>query len=267
MDEFADQRQAIYNDLHRNQISQEEEANRRSAELVLAKLFQYYTPKSVLDVGCGIGTWLAVAQRMGVAEVQGIEGNWLDRRLVQVPESLIADVDLEQSFDLGRRFDLVICLEVAEHLSSQGASGFVESLVRHADVILFSAAIPFQGGHHHVNEQFLSYWQQLFEQGGYCPVDFLRVLFWDDPAVLWWLKQNLVVFAKQEHTVAPGPFAGFTQRNGPLSIVHPDVYFDRMKSAAAVADEHNKLISVLATGSTFSVIRQPNGQLTVSRID
>src|SRR4029079_2916208 len=112
MDASSDQRQAIYNDLHRNQISQEEEANRRSAELVLAELFQYFAPKSVLDVGCGIGTWLAVAQRMGVAEIQGIEGNWLDRRLVQVPESLIVDVDLEQSFDLGRRFDLVICLEV-----------------------------------------------------------------------------------------------------------------------------------------------------------
>ena len=115
MDASSDQRQAIYNDLHRNQISQEEEANRRSAELVLAKLFQYFAPKSVLDVGCGIGTWLAVAQRMGVAEIQGIEGNWLDRRLVQVPESLIVDVDLEQSFDLGRRFDLVICLEAVSY--------------------------------------------------------------------------------------------------------------------------------------------------------
>jgi SAM-dependent methyltransferase len=266
MSEFEDQRREIYRDLHQGQISQQEEANRGSAELVLSQLFRYYTPTSVVDVGCGIGTWLAVARRMGVADMRGIEGNWLDRSLVRVPENLIAEVDLERPFDLGRRFDLVISLEVAEHLSPGAASGFVESLVRHADVVLFSAAIPFQGGHHHVNEQFLSYWCGLFERCGYRPVDFLRSLFWDNPSVHWWLRQNMVVFATQELTAAPGPFAGLTERNGPLSIVHPDIYFDRVKSALAAAKEHDKLISLLASGNTFSVVRQPNGQLTINRL-
>jgi len=124
-----------------------------------------------------------------------------------------------------------------------------------------------QGGHHHVNEQFLSYWCQLFERCGYWPVDFLRSLFWDNPAVLWWLRQNMVVFARQELTVAPGPFAGLSQQNGPLSIVHPEIYFDRVKSAVSVAEEHNKLYSLLASGNTFSVVRQPNGQLMITRLN
>jgi SAM-dependent methyltransferase len=266
MQESQDPRREIYQDLHHGQISQQEQANRVSAELVLSQLFQYYTPASVLDVGCGIGTWLAVAQRMGVAEIQGVEGDWLDRSLVQVPEKLIVAVDLEQPFDLGRRFDLVISLEVAEHLSPGAASGFVESLVRHADVVLFSAAIPFQGGHHHVNEQFLSYWHPLFERCGYRSVDFLRSLFWDNPSVLWWLRQNMVVFARKELAAAPGPFTGLAERNGPLSIVHPDVYVGKVKAVLAAVEEHHKLMSLLASGNTFSVVRQPDGRLTINRL-
>src|SRR5262249_49881456 len=153
--------------------------------------------------------------------------------------------DLEQPFDLGRRFDLAISLEVAEHLSAAAAAGVVASLARHADVVLFSAAIPFQGGHHHVNEQFLDYWGRLFEAHAYQAVDCLRCLIWNNPAVLWWLRQNIVVFVKQELATGQGPFAGLVQGRGPLSIVHPDVYLDRMKTSQRVNEEHSLLIALL----------------------
>jgi SAM-dependent methyltransferase len=261
-----DNRQAIYQDLHQGQLSQQEEANQRSADFILDNLFQHYCPKSVLDVGCGIGTWLAVSQSKGVADVLGIEGTWLDRKLARIAENLIVDLDLEQPFDLGRRFDLAISLEVAEHLSAQAAAGFVYSLVRHADVILFSAAIPFQGGHHHVNEQFLDYWGSLFDTHGYRPVDWLRSLIWGNNAILWWLRQNIVVFAKQELTTGQGPFAHLAPGQGPLSIVHPDVYLDRMKASQKMNQEHSQLITLLSSGTTFSVERHPNGQLTVNKL-
>src|SRR5207249_654908 len=137
-----DGREALYQDLHHGQLSAQEEANRFSADFILDRVFAHYRPASALDVGCGIGTWLAVAQGKGVSDILGIEGQWLDRNLARIPADRIVDLDLEQSFDLGRRFDLAIALEVAEHLSAQAAAGFVESLARHADVVLFSAAIP-----------------------------------------------------------------------------------------------------------------------------
>jgi SAM-dependent methyltransferase len=262
---MTDSRSAVYHDLHHNQLQLQEDANRHSAEFILAELFRHVRPQSVLDVGCGIGTWLSVAQRLGAADVRGIEGEWLDRKLALLPEQTILAIDLEKAFDLGRRFDLVICLEVAEHLSPPSAAGFVESLTRHADVVLFSAAVPHQGGHHHVNEQFLDYWDRLFTQLGYRAVDFLRPLIWNDRSVLWWLRQNVVVFARQDLATGDGPFAPLAQRPGPLSIVHPDVYLSRLTSALAELQEYERLKALLSSGNTFSAVRQPDGRLTVTR--
>src|SRR5688500_16568736 len=123
-----DIRADIYRDLHGGQMAQQEALNRSSAERILGILFDYVRPQSVLDVGCGFGTWMDVAAKMGVGEVRGVEGDWLDRSQLAVDSSLVQTLDLEKSFDVGRRFDLTICLEVAEHLSEPAADPFIESL-------------------------------------------------------------------------------------------------------------------------------------------
>jgi 2-polyprenyl-3-methyl-5-hydroxy-6-metoxy-1,4-benzoquinol methylase len=169
MSQPTDTRQDIYRDLHGDQLSEQEAANAASAERILDIVMSYYHPASVLDVGCGIGTWLKVAQSRGISDIRGIEGAWLDNSGLQVDPNLLGVQDLEQSFDLGRRFDLVICLEVAEHISAIAADHFIASLTRHAPAVLFSAAIPYQGGHHHVNEQFLPYWLERFARLGFRP--------------------------------------------------------------------------------------------------
>src|SRR6185436_8445732 len=144
-----DPRHSMYEELHQHVLPATDAANRESAKLILSRLFERYRPKSVLDVGCGLGTWLDVARELGVGEIAGVDGPWLDPKLAKVPASNLRTVDLERPFDLGRRFGLAMSLEVAEHLSPAAAEAFVDSLVRHADVVLFSAAIPSQGGTHH----------------------------------------------------------------------------------------------------------------------
>ena len=258
-----DQRSAIYDDLHHGQLVQQEAQNRHSAHLILSRLFGMYRPQSVLDVGCGLGTWLEVARELGVADVFGVEGGWLDKKLAKIPNHLLRTCDLEQKFDLGRRFDLVICLEVAEHLSADAATRFVESLTAHSDVILFSAAIPFQGGHHHVNEQFPDYWEARFQAWGYQVVDCIRHDIWNDDSVLWWLRQNIMVFAKSALTTGDGPFVG-RGRTGPLSIVHPGVYLWKLNEAQAASKEYYRLFELMAAGKKVSVERGPNGELRVS---
>jgi len=262
-----DPRAQMYQDLHHGQISDEEAANRASARFILPLLFEHYRPQSILDVGCGIGTWLDVAQELGVADILGVDGDWLDRKLVRVPQDRVRNLDLESAFDLGRRFDLVFNIEVAEHLSAAAADGFVASLVRHADVVLFSAAIPYQGGHHHVNEQFPDYWIAKFARHGYVPLDFLRPQLWNRDEILLWLRQNLLVFAKKRLTEAGAPLSGVAAGNGVLSVVHPDVYLARLAHVQSMLDEHRKLLELLESGKAVSAVRNPDGTLSVSVAD
>ena len=74
-------------------------------------------PKSIVDFGCGIGSWLAAAQRLGVSDVLGYEGSWIESVETE-PNVKIVVADIAMPLDCKRRFDLVVCLEVAEHLPS-----------------------------------------------------------------------------------------------------------------------------------------------------
>jgi len=253
-----DAREPIYADLHQ-QLDEQEGHNRESARIILPLLFGRYRPRSVLDVGCGLGTWLSVAKELGVAEVAGVEGSWLDPRLARVPASAITTADLEKPFNLGRRFELAMTLEVAEHLSEKAADTFVESLTRHADVVLFSAAIPFQGGHHHVNERFPEYWRKLFAARGYAVFDFIRSEIWQRREILLWLRQNILVFARPSFAAPGGPFAGL-EANRPLDLVHPDMYMARVEQ---LREEHQRFIDALSAGKTLTGERQSDGSLFV----
>jgi len=231
-----DCRAEVYRDLHDGQLAREEGRNRVSARRILHLLFNYARPNSVLDVGCGLGTWLHVALELGVKVVQGIEGMWLDRSLLQIDPVLITALDLEHGFDLNRRFDLAICLEVAEHLPPSAAGTLVGSLAAHSDLVLFSAAIPHQGGHHHVNEQFPTYWVRRFAEHGFTPVDMIRPRIWDEPNVHWWLRQNTLLFA-HDRVLTTNPALGAERAaERPLDVVHPEVYLARIRNAKRTGD-------------------------------
>jgi SAM-dependent methyltransferase len=255
-----DPRKAIYTDLHSNQLSSEEKRNEISSRIILSILFRYLKPLSVLDVGCGLGTWLKIASEMGVPEIYGIDGPWLDSTQIRIPAHMAEKRDLETPFDLGRRFDLTICLEVAEHLFEKSAAEFVGTLTRHAPVVLFSAAIPGQGGHHHVNERFLPYWAELFRHRRYRPLDIIRSEIWDYPEVHWWLRQNTVLFVHEDMIAANDKFRdAFAKPRGPLSLVHPEVY-------SRFVDSSNGLLRIIGQGGTFEITPQPNGTLQITRV-
>ena len=154
--------------------------------------------RSAVDVGCGVGTWLAVLKDLGVERIFGIEGPWLSRDLLQIPEDCFTSADLSVPLTLPERFDLAISLEVAEHLPPESAPIFVESLANLADFVLFSAAIPYQMGVHHVHLQWPDYWSGLFNQRGYVVVDVIRGRIWNDKSIPVWYRQNTLLFAKAE---------------------------------------------------------------------
>lgn len=168
----------------------------RSAERLLPLLTGELAIGSVLDVGCGQGAWLSVWQRLG-AEVMGIDGAYVDASRLLIPQSRFVPHDLRQPFDLGRRFDLVQSLEVAEHLPATHAADFVACLVRHGDLILFSAAPKGQGGDHHINEQSYDYWRRLFARHDYVALDYVRPLLLNDRSVEPWYRYNTLLYSSR----------------------------------------------------------------------
>lgn len=237
----GDNREKIYRDLH-NWLEPQERQNHISAQKVLRLLFDQYKPCSVLDVGCGLGTWLSVAKELGVEIVYGIEGQWLDLKQLRIETEYVIVRDLELPFDLNRSFDLVMCLEVAEHLSAAAARSFIASLIAHGDVILFSAAIPHQGGHNHINEQLPSYWADIFAGFDFIPLDFLRGRIWDDGEILLWIRQNILLFVRRETAAKIPAFAQYINNCAPLSIVHPDLFAERSRKLDQLFREHNKIM-------------------------
>ena len=122
---------------------------------------------SAVDVGCGVGTWLSVLRERGVDTVRGFDGAWVRADLPTIPRESFIAVDLTERIPKSDRFDLAISVEVAEHLRRLAAETFVDSLVDLSDFVLFSAAIPHQGGKHHLNERWQDYWAGLFWARGY----------------------------------------------------------------------------------------------------
>jgi 2-polyprenyl-3-methyl-5-hydroxy-6-metoxy-1,4-benzoquinol methylase len=141
------------------------------AREALRLIFPDGMPRSVLDVGCGTGTWLSASLDEGASEVLGIDGGMLSPQQLYIPASQVRHADLNQPLKLGRLFDLVLCLETAEHLEPENAATIVETLTGHGDRILFSAAAPGQQGMHHVNCRWPVYWQQLFNDLGFACSD------------------------------------------------------------------------------------------------
>jgi SAM-dependent methyltransferase len=157
------------------------------------KIFAEGSPASVLDVGCGIGTWIKTAMNAGVEDVFGIDGVEIPAEQLLFPANKFLCRDLTRPVDLGRRFDVVICLEVGEHLDANASGSLIQTLTCHSDTIIFSAACPGQAGQHHVNCQWPEYWQRFFNSAGFMCEDTLRFRLWDDPAIEFWYKQNMFI--------------------------------------------------------------------------
>jgi len=151
-------------------------------------------PKSIIDVGCGLGCWLSVAMEYGIKKCLGIDGEWIDKNMLEIPLQNFKVHDLRKPLTLKERFDLCICLEVAEHLPFRYSKTLVDSLTGLCPVILFSVAIPLQGGEGHVNERWPDYWASLFEKKRYVVVDYIRDKIWMDEDVEWWYAQNCLLF-------------------------------------------------------------------------
>lgn len=169
--------------------------SRRSARVVAGLLLPEIRIASLLDIGAGHGAWAAEWLAAGVGQVLAVDGDYVRPEQLAIPAKTFRAHDLSTPLDLKQRFDLVQTLEVAEHLPHDKADLFVDNLTRHGDVTLFSAAVPHQGGEHHVNEQPPEYWRQKFAARGYDVFDFLRPRLARRKEVMPWYRFNSYIYA------------------------------------------------------------------------
>lgn len=171
------------------------DGSRASARVIVPLLAANVQMRSVIDIGAGTGVWAAEWLDAGVEEVRAVDGDYIDTNHLHIPREIFQPHDLTLPLHLTRRFDIAQSLEVAEHLPPEYAATFVETLVSLADVILFSAAVPFQGGEHHVNEQPPEYWRRKFAAHGYACYDWLRPLIATRREVKPWYRFNSLLYA------------------------------------------------------------------------
>ena len=198
----------------------------KSARQIIPIVQQFVPLRSVCDVGCGVGAWLRAFLEAGVHDIVGVDGYYIDRNLLEIPSSAFREADLRQPLRLDRSFDMAMAIEVAEHLPESRSVSFVEDLTRLAPVVLFSAAIPRQGGTGHINEQWQSYWASIFAQHDFATCDVLRPVIWDNSEIARWYRQNVLLFCRRDFLLG---VPGLTIRPDsalPLSLVHPQQYLE-----------------------------------------
>lgn len=210
----------------------------RSAAIVVPRVLEYLHPLSVVDIGCGEGVWLAQFLASGITDIMGLDGSYVRTERLAIPVDRFVARNLLSDWQLSRRFDLAVCLEVAEHLDPAFAEELVRRLVRLAPFCLFSAAIPYQGGTHHVNEQWQDYWAEKFVHNGFKVFDVLRAGLWNEPLVGYVYAQNILLYADPSavQTHAPGLLAHeYKGPLGALAKVHPRKW---LKKAGKPVGDH-----------------------------
>lgn len=221
-------------------IHEEDTHNLNSPTIIVPYLVDTFKPASVIDVGCGIGTFLHVFKEQGVKDVLGIDGKWVNKEQLYISNEEFLEANLEEPIKINRTCDLAICLEVAEHLEVAAADVIIDSLTSLSKTIVFSAATWKQGGQNHLNEQPFSYWKEKFEKRGFTLIDFFRPVFWNDERIQWWYKQNM--FLAVHGSIDAKQFENrrqhFSENN---LVIHPGLYYERIREYEKKSEDLKKL--------------------------
>jgi hypothetical protein len=210
-----------------------EDSNTRieSAREILNLVFNITKPNSILDVGCGRGSWLTVAKELGAKTIYGIDGQWNDGKHID-KHIVYKSMDLNKNFVLESKFDLTICLEVAEHLEANSANNLISSLVNTSDIIIFSAAFKYQGGVNHINQNLHSYWANLFLKYNFLAFDIIRPEIWSNDKVSYWYRQNTFLYLKKDSSKFNdlSKAYNYVKNNKLMDSIHPEMFFRKIES-------------------------------------
>jgi SAM-dependent methyltransferase len=237
----------------RKYIHEEHTHNLTAPQEIVPLLISYFNPHSVADVGCGIGTFLRIFLELGVHDVVGIEGPWVNKELLfnNIDEKSFIEADLEKEFSINRKFDIALSLEVGEHLHYSSAETYIKNLISLSDTIIFSAALPGQGGQNHINEQWMDYWQKIFEKHNYYCYDVFRQQLWNNPGVNWWYSQNMFLFTSKNDLQQI-----FHDKKVPLnSYIHPELFKLKAQGLSDIVEGKKSIIFYIKLILKWGLVR------------
>ncbi len=215
----------------------EETHNLRSPQVIVPFLYKFIHPKSVIDIGCGVGTFLYAFKKLGVNEVMGLDGDWVNKQLMSkyLEPNEFKPINLSEFEDVKKKYELAICLEVAEHIGERFSDNLIKTIVHASDVIIFSAASPYQQGQHHINEQWPDYWIRKFSKHDFHFYDVLRSTLWNNPDVDFWYKQNIFLVMHKDH-LFDEQWINDLKKNTFNNLIHPDAFIKRSKLLVRIID-------------------------------
>ncbi len=171
-----------------------------TAEIVTELISSTFTISSFIDIGCGDGLW---SRKMLEKCDNKIKGYAIDlpgvrpKELQQVASDIqFIELNLNSNpYIPERQFDLAFCTEVLEHLEEHAALLLLNSIAANCDLLVFSAAVPGQGGTGHINEHPQEYWDSQLQKRGFRPFDVIR------PAIIElevpsYYKNNLILYVQ-----------------------------------------------------------------------
>jgi glycosyltransferase involved in cell wall biosynthesis len=173
-----------------NQIEHEEGPfAKRLAEWIAENI----KPETVLDVGCGPGTYVNAMRECGI-EAIGIDN---DPRIIGKDY-----LKHESLFDTEEKSGLAVCLEVAEHIDpelSESVAKSVAETVLPGGILIWSAAHPGQGGTGHINCQPKEFWHGLLQSNGLArdrELENQMISHISNGYHMGWFIQNAMIFRK-----------------------------------------------------------------------
>lgn len=202
-----------------------------SAISILEFILSFYNFNSLVDLGCGMGTWCKAASDLGVKYILGIDQHEYEQEYMLIDDRNYMKFDLKNELDNYGKFDIAVSVEVAEHIDSAYVNTFIRNVCSQSNIVLFSAALPFQGGTGHINEKKCSFWKQQFNKYGYEIIDCIRPHFWDNSKLEIWYRNNCVLFVKNH------VYSQFIRKIPndiqPLDIIHPEMLERILKKKGA----------------------------------
>lgn len=170
---------------------------------IAVKIKDKYQPKSIIEFGCGPGNLTIALANIGI-NVTAIDGysnpDFGTYKKIQFFKIDLNNSDEIETFLISNTgFDLAICTEVAEHLLPESSEHLIKFLTQSAPVVIFSAAVPNQNGHGHINCQNRHFWHKIFKQNNFFLVDSIRKELQQNDQLAIWYKLNILDYVSEDN--------------------------------------------------------------------